>query len=358
MSGTERVGEIAGKNSMKTYDCSCGNKLFFDSSRCLNCSAEAGMCPVCRCVTNFDDGVANAFRCGRAECGAVIHRCSNFVENSCNRGVLVDEIHTGTTCDYCQLTTIIPDLNVDGNREKWIRLEAAKRRVLAILDELNLPFRPDAVPQGPRLSFEFRADGTSAVQSRHKDGCITINIQEADSVARESARVTFQEPQRTLVGHFRHELGHYYWDLLIRGQNEADFRSIFADERDPDYGTALAAYHNSGPQPNWQTNYISGYATMHPWEDFAESFGAYLDIMTVLQTAQHFNLTSRVPDDAVELIRQYQQVGLVANELNRDMGLVDLVPELFVTPVIQKLQYVHKLVQSSESLIYGELQSN
>lgn len=316
------------------------------------------MCPVCDCVTSFGQKDTNLFSCVRKQCGAVLHRCSNFVENGCNRAVLVDQAHSATVCDYCQLTTVIPDLDVAGNREKWTRLEAAKRRVLSILDELRLPFRPDAVPNGPKLSFEFRENLGSPVKTGHVNGCITINVIEADSVERESVRVAFQEPQRTLVGHFRHELGHYYWDLLIRGQNEVGFRKVFGDERNPDYAEALLDYHQHGPKSNWQANFISGYATMHPWEDFAETFGAYLDVVTVLKTAEHFDQIPQFPTDVAELIRQYQQFGLMANELNRDMGLVDLVPEVFVVPVVQKLRYVHHLIRTSESLIYGELQSN
>ena len=330
---------------MKTVYCNCGNTLFFDSTTCLKCSADTGICPVCNCMTDLPSEKPIALKCGRSQCGAALKRCPNFVENGCNRCTTVENVTSGTICDYCQTTTVIPDLAVEGNREKWTQLEAAKRRVLAILDELRLPFRAEAVSNGPDLSFEFRADAAGNVRTGHENGRITINIREADDVEREVARVSFQEPQRTLVGHFRHELGHYYWEVLVKGEREGDFRSVFGDERNPDYATSLQTYHSNGPPSGWQVEYISGYATMHPWEDFAETFGAYLDMVTVLKTAQHFGIADPFPSDADELIRQYQRVGLVANELNRDMGLIDLVPEVIQPPVVRKLKFIHQLIE-------------
>jgi hypothetical protein len=251
-------------------------------------------------------------------------------------------------CDYCQTTTLIPDLSVDGHREKWRKLERAKRRVLYVLDLLGLPFRQETPDGFPGVSFEFKSDTTEAVHTGHDNGCITINLREADDVEREKARVAFQEPQRTLVGHFRHELGHYFWDRLVQGQREAEFRELFGDELNPPYATALENYYATGPDPNWKATFISAYASMHPWEDFAETFGAYLDMVAVLDTARAFGAAEVEAANIDSMIVAYQKLGVMANELNRDMGLVDLVPEVFLTPIVCKMRFIHSLTHSAQ----------
>jgi len=197
------------------------------------------------------------------------------------------------------------------------------------------------------LSFAFKADAEKPVTTGHANGLITINLKEADPVEREKARVAFGEPQRTLVGHFRHELGHYFWDLLIKDDCLAASRALFGDETNPSYGDALLAYYQNGPKADWQSQYVSAYATMHPWEDFAETFGTYLDLRAVLVTSGQFQSDGKPAEDFHEMLSQYQQVGILANEWNRDMGLLDLVPEVFVPPVVEKLHFVHKLLAES-----------
>jgi hypothetical protein len=202
------------------------------------------------------------------------------------------------------------------------------------------------------LTFEFKADGEQPVATGHLNGCITINLREADPVEREKARVEFGEPQRTLVGHFRHELGHYYWDRLVKPKHLQAFRDVYGNEVEPSYETAKQAYYREGPPADWQTNFISAYASMHPWEDFAESFGTLLDMSAVVATAVHFRLpVEQIPPKPLvdytfdELVKVYHRVGIVANELNRDMGLLDLVPEVFNASARRKLQFVHMLAR-------------
>lgn len=329
---------------MRTFPCCCGNLLFFDSTVCLQCGLDTGLCPACQRVAPLVAGKSGRLQCGHAECGAALQRCHNYArEQLCNRCLPLTADSPETLCDYCSLTAVIPDLAVEGNRDRWHRLERAKQRVLYILDLIGLSFRPTNQPDVPTLSFEFKADGQQPVPTGHEQGCITINIREADDVEREKARVQFGEPQRTLVGHFRHELGHYFWDRLVKGRRDKECREVFGDERNPSYAEALDRYHANGPIAGWQDNYISAYATMHPWEDFAETFGAYLDMVSVLDTASHFQVARCKLDNLESMIKNYQQVGLIANEFNRDMGLVDLVPEIFVPAVVEKLRFVHSL---------------
>ncbi len=316
---------------MKTFQCSCGNTLFFGSTRCVGCGAKTGMCEACLTVTPVDNNQACL------SCNAIVVECANRAEKVCNVWTT-----TQGPCRFCATTTVIPDLAVEENREKWRLLEAAKRRVLVGVEAAGFP--PGDTPGELPLTFEFKADGAKKVATGHADGCITINLREADPVHREKTRVEFNEPQRTLVGHFRHELGHYYWQRLVEPHCLEAFRSTFGDETKPSYADAQQAYYKTGPKPDWRQSYISGYATMHPWEDFAETFGAYIDMTTIMATATHFQILSTPdPQDFASLIRAYGQVGVIANELNRDMGLLDLVPEIFHAPVKEKLNFMHNL---------------
>jgi len=274
------------------------------------------------------------------KCDASLHRCGNSTQYGvCNVAVASAE----PLCHYCTLSTVIPNLDDPHTLAQWGRLEAAKRRVLFIVESLGFAVDPNADQFGPGLSFEFKADGEEPVSTGHADGVITINILEADTVEREKARVEFGEPTRTLVGHFRHELGHYYWQRRVQGQVEQEFRAIYGDERSPSYQEALELYYENGGVQDWNQQYVSRYASMHPWEDFAETFSAYLDMAAILDTARHFQLTEYDANRFDSMLGSYQKLGIAANEFNRDMGLFDLVPEVFVPPVAEKLRFVHQL---------------
>lgn len=347
---------------MQTYQCECGNRLFFENTLCLACGKETGWCPACRQLTALlptDDGL---WQCGHTDCGALLRKCHNYaVEQVCNRCVLVtEETDDLALCDYCRFNDTIPDLSIPGNRLKWYQLEQAKRRLLYILDEIGLPYGTAADGFRFPLSFDFKADvippagiwRTMGTQDRvytgHADGKITINLREADSVEREKLRVDLQEAHRTLVGHMRHEIGHYYWQMLIPGQRDAEFQDHFGNPETPPYAEALETYYAQGPCPNWQVSYISSYATMHPWEDFAETFAAYLDMMSVIDTAHHMGLGGPGLQGKFDAqIAYYRDLGVVLNEMNRSMGLIDLVPTIFTSAIIDKMRYVHHLVEEA-----------
>jgi hypothetical protein len=338
---------------MRTFPCTCGNALFFASTHCLQCDKDVGLCAHCRRIAPIEINADGASQCGH--CGEAVVKCQNYLAHDvCNGLVAMGAGNPEGLCDFCVLNLVIPDLSIDGNLDKWRRLEAAKRRVLYTLDELGLPFRDpeniagdEAVPQ---LRFRFMADGEEPVHTGHENGAITINIREADSVERERTRVAFGEPHRTLVGHFRHELGHYIWDRLVRGARIDEYRRLFGDEREPLYGDALEHYYANGPKSNWQEQHVSAYASMHSWEDFAETFGEYSDINAVVMTATHFGIVGQNLSDFDSLLAHYRQIGLLANELNRDMGLLDLVPEVLVPAVVEKLRFVHGLRTSAQAI--------
>jgi hypothetical protein len=196
----------------------------------------------------------------------------------------------------CQLNRTIPHLETPGNLLRWQRLEAAKHRLVYGLLRFGLPLTSRAEDPQAGLAFDFLADSGPAFRENaqamtgHSQGLITINIAEADDAERERHRQDMAEPYRTLLGHFRHEIGHYYWERLVRGGTWLEpFRALFGDERQ-DYGAGLERHYAAGPRPDWSQRFVSAYAGMHPWEDWAETWAHYLHIVDTLETANAFGL--------------------------------------------------------------------
>jgi len=360
---------------MKQYACVCGNCLFFDNSACVKCKRDVGWCPACKGIVALEPAAAGGFVCMNSKCGHALLKCENyFTHNVCNRCVVAPDLKTETAgtrtapadgptpvsplCDYCRFNRTVPDLGVTENKSKWGRIEHAKRRALYDFDYLELPYGSEADGVKPPLWFDFKADAVSSsnkyrdvagageqVFTGHDNGVVTINLKEADPVAREHARVQFGEAHRTLVGHFRHEMGHYVWDVAIKGQREAESIELFGDHNLP-YNEALNAYYVNGPKPGWAAAYVSGYATMHPWEDWAETVANYLDMMATLETAEEGKLVPKLDRRNLDsLCTAYANLGLTLNELNRGIGLVDFLPEILVGPVRKKMGMVHSLTK-------------
>jgi hypothetical protein len=259
---------------------------------------------------------------------------------------------------------MIPNLANPANRAAWYRLEVAKRRLLFTLIELGLPMqnRIDAPKRG--LTFEFLADadpGGAPVLTGHADGVITVNIAEADDAERERRRTTMHEPYRTLLGHMRHESGHYYWDRLIGTTSEVDeFRSVFGDER-ADYAASLSAHYERGAPADWQERFVSAYASSHPWEDWAETWAQYLHMVDTLETAAACGLSLKpgrrdeptvpkmphpvAPQPAVfeRLIDCWFPLTYVLNNLNRGLGHGDAYPFVLSPSAVAKLRFVDTL---------------
>ncbi len=350
---------------MKTFHCNCGAVVYFENVQCVACGSELGWCPACQTLGSIHADVYGQYHCGDPACGAALTKCYNYaVEQVCNRCVPTAQLsgETEALCDYCRFNDTIPDLSINGNREKWSEIEAAKRRVFYTLDLLGLPYGSAEDGFAVPLSFDFKGDRVAKrflwfnvgeheqVYTGHANGKVTINIREADDVEREKARVSLGEAHRTLIGHFRHEMGHYFWDVLVKEKCEADCISVFGDHDNPDYATALQAYYENGAPPGWQSNYISAYATMHPWEDFAESFAAYLDMVSVVDVAFHSSLVDSVDPASADfqaLAAEYAQLGLLLNETNRAVGLLDLVPEVHTATILGKIEFVHTLSKNA-----------
>ncbi|WP_146453375.1 zinc-binding metallopeptidase family protein [Rubripirellula tenax] len=352
---------------MRTFKCRCGNTTFFENSRCVACDHALGWCPACDNMTTLLSTAEgkSTLQCGHQACGVTLVKCRNYtLHGVCNRCCLSEnsDAKDADLCDYCRYNDTIPDLSVPGNRDMWLQLEEAKRRLLYTLDLLKLPYGTKEEGFVPPLAFDFKADKLlqdkqwrslgkeERVYTGHADGKITINLREADSVERERNRVLFQEAHRTVVGHFRHEIAHYYWQMLVQGACESECKAVFGDHAEPTYSEAQKLYYEDGPKPHWQAAYISAYATMHPWEDFAETFATYLDMVSVLDTAWNVGIHGGCDPTSAELptmVDAYIRLGVVLNETNRAMGLIDLVPEILTPAVVTKLGFVHDLVRKA-----------
>lgn len=333
---------------MLTYKCECGGPLFFENSFCTACGSSVGWCEVCRQMVALKSN-GEQLICGNPTCGTELTKCRNYTEfGACNCCLSAESAEESAWCRSCRLTEVIPDLAVAGNLDKWRRLEAAKRRLLFQLDQLGLAY-DEAGGAATALRFLFKADTPAEhVHTGHADGVVTINLAEADPVSREQVRQQFQEPHRTLIGHFRHEVGHYFYMTMIAGNRDAEFARVFGDPHAPPYGEALQHYHAAGPPANWRSQFISAYASAHPWEDFAETLAFYFDMRSVLETAEQYLpkvVPRRTRTKLKALLTAYRRVGLAVNELNRAMGLTDLVPEVVSEPVKPKLAFCNDLVK-------------
>jgi hypothetical protein len=360
---------------MKTFRCdNCGHPLFFENILCLQCGSALAFLPdrlaLCA-VEPVPDGAAGLWRrkTGRRGKEEASHYrlCHNHTEyQACNFAVQAAD--PNVLCVSCRQTRILPDLSVPDNRERWHRIEVAKRRLFYTLAKLGLV--SVAPPNGERDGpvFEFLADlPGQQVLTGHCEGVITLDIAEADDAQRVQRRLALHEPYRTLLGHLRHESGHYYWDRLIHaaGRIEA-FREMFGDER-AGYGQALDAYYAAGGTPaNWQACYVSAYATSHPWEDWAETWAHYLHMVDLLETAASYSTRLVVPGsepeeveevvnpfetgagDFDQLVDQWVPLTLLLNSLNRSLGQDDAYPFALTSGALKKLRFVHDLIQSPQ----------
>jgi hypothetical protein len=351
---------------MKVFHCDhCGQLLFFENTECVNCGHRVAYLPDQRRVGSLesdDTGIWRSPDPRNAENGYRL--CHNDkIERVCNWAVPAGDANP--LCVSCRMTEIIPNLADPAHREAWYLLEVAKRRLLYTLVGLGLPMSNRIEDPEQGLTFRFLADaapGSPPVLTGHDNGIITVNIAEAEDAEREKRRHDMHEPYRTLLGHMRHEIGHYYWDRLIATTTEIDgFRSIFGDER-ADYGAALAAYYEHGAPADWQDRVVSAYATSHPWEDWAETWAHYLHMVDTLETAAACGLSlkprrkheptmpampypaSPKPTSFEQMIESWFPLTYAMNNLNRGLGLADAYPFVLSPPAIAKLKFVDEVV--------------
>ena len=348
---------------MRLFKCqNCGNLVYFENTTCERCSHRLGYLPALATISALapaDNGWT-----ALADDGRPYRHCQNAAQDACNW--LIPAASADTLCAACRHNHVIPDIAEPANLAAWRKMEWAKHRLFYSLLKLRLP-TPTRAEDREGLAFDFLADppqpGQPRVMTGHDNGLVTLALHEADDAERARRREAMGEPYRTLLGHFRHEVGHYYWDKLVRDGGQLDAcRAVFGDDRE-DYDAALKRHYAEGVPADWQDRCISAYATMHPWEDFAETWAHYLHIVDTLETAQSFGITveppmTRNPDleakiefdpyhapSAVALVDDWLPLTFAVNSLNRSMGQPDLYPFILSAPVVDKLQFIHALIQ-------------
>ena len=361
---------------MRLFKCAvCAQLLYFENTRCEKCGHVLGYEPGQNRLLALDPVAAPEQSSERppierplwrnaASPNTVYAFCKNAAHGVCNW--LIDAASPEEFCLACRHNGIIPDLSRPQNLANWQKIEAAKHRVFYTLLRLELPLQTRATdPEG--LLFNFLADPpfdpNARIMTGHDSGLITLAVSEANDAERERRRSLMGEPYRTLLGHFRHETGHYFWRRLVRDRNgESDFRALFGDET-ADYPQALETYYRQGAPIDWQERFVSAYATSHPWEDFAETWAHYLHILDTMEMARAFNLhvAPRLDDtgslealvdfdpykvdDIGLIVDNWLPISFAMNDINRCMGQPDLYPFVLSPAVIEKLGFVHRLVE-------------
>jgi hypothetical protein len=343
---------------MKLFECQhCGQPLHFENVRCESCGHRLGYLPG-KGVLSALEPEGDGWR-ALADPDTGYRSCANAQHDVCNW--LVPAAEGDAFCAACRHNRTIPNLSDPVNLVRWRKIEFAKHRLFYTILKLKLPLtlRPDD-PHGLIFDFIAPSDAPSPapVMTGHAHGLITINLTEADDAEREQQRTQMGEPYRTLLGHFRHEIAHYFWDHLVDGSPALeDFRTAFGDERE-DYGAALQRYYAQGPAPDWAEHYVTAYASSHPWEDFAETWAHYFHIIDTLETARAFGIKMRPRIERAEqlsasidfdphsasverVIDAWLPLTFAFNAINRSMGLPDLYPFILPPPVVVKLAFIH-----------------
>ena len=361
--------------------CHCGYPVFFRNYLCLHCGRALGYQPDLAEILSLEPAAEGGtwHVAGDLGEGTLYRRCANFdLAPQCNWLIAQhpSDVDGGiggeppVLCRCCRLNRMVPDQRFVENVVLWHKVEFAKRRLVSSLIALGLPVA-SRIGEDPQrgLAFDLLADvEPTPVSTGHQGGIITLNINEADDAAREAIRTALHEPYRTLLGHVRHESGHYYWNRLLEGSRwHEPFRVLFGDER-LDYGAALQQHYVNGPDPAWADNYVSAYASSHPWEDWAETWAHYLHMVDTLDTAigsgmdsEHVDLLKdpfdqdvlyRLEDeedeadyDFLAFFNAWAGLTSVLNEFSLGMGLPDFYPFVLSKRSITKLHFVHRFIQ-------------
>jgi hypothetical protein len=349
---------------MKLFKCqNCGNTIHFNNDVCLACNSRIGYIRRLFDMSALEpneDGSWTAL----AEPERSYFFCENATQGACNWLVPADSGET--FCLACRFNLTIPDLSIPDNHDRWRRIEQAKKHLFYSLTRWQLPVPRRADDPEYGLAFEFLADPVDAagnvvetVLTGHSNGLIQINIAEADDAERERRRALMGEPYRTLIGHFRHEVGHFYWNLLVKDRGGiASFTEVFGDPQ-LDYDAALQNHYANGPKPDWQQTFISAYASAHPWEDFAETWAHCFHMVDGLETARSFGIfPADLPAGAIhptevgpyeatsidQVIAAWIPLTVAINSINRSLGQPDLYPFVLTEAIVSKIDFVFRLI--------------
>lgn len=337
---------------MKRFQCQCGHQVFFENKSCIACGSVLGFCSDTMDIlslTPTDRGLY--LDSNKREYGL----CNNGEEfGVCNWLCYSDH----PLCFACQFNRTIPNLQISGNLKRWQLLEEGKKRLFFTLMSLGLPLINGWKDTSEGLLFDFISDQDSdlyhktTVSTGHLNGVITINTLEADEITRAAIKLEMNESYRTVLGHLRHESGHYFWSLKrLDPSIKVEFKQLFGDEHKA-YQQALNRHYLSGPPSDWREHYISAYASAHPMEDWAETWGHYLYIYDILDTAAENKIIDRRPIDMDMKTRVsvWRNMSVIFNEFNRSVGLGDAYPFVINRKVEEKLTFVHRVIEHLQTV--------
>ena len=336
---------------MRDFHCpNCGQRLIFENSTCLSCDSALGFSLSEMALLVIAKGDASD-HAGFVDANEY-QLCGNRNLAECNWLIRVDD--PGGLCTSCALTVERPNDADTGGLAEFARAEAAKRRLIAELYELKLPIvgRDEDPEHG--LAFRLLSSAHENVVTGHDNGVITLDLAEGNDVHREQLRVEMDEPYRTLLGHFRHEVGHYYYYRLVAPSTEyvARFNELYGDP-DADYQAALDRHYSEGAPQGWKKKFVSSYATMHAAEDWAETFAHYLHIRDTLDTSAWCGLAPATatfdrpalgPSAFPNIIELWLPLSWSLNMVNRSMGHDDLYPFVLPAAVLEKMQFIHTVI--------------
>jgi hypothetical protein len=352
---------------MKLFRCQiCDNIIYFENRMCGRCGHRLAYVPELEIMAALEPTGGDSWTplAGNPD---MRRFCANADYDVCNW--VTDAKGQERLCAACLHNDTIPDISQPSHLAAWRDIELAKHRLFYSLFRWKLPLKTRAEDPIHGLAFEFLADPPQPsgpkVMTGHDDGMVTIALAEADSAEMEKRRAELAEPYRSLLGHFRHEIGHHFWDMLVRDRGRIEqCRAVFGDDSQA-YEEALKRHYEQGPPADWPEHFVSAYATSHPWEDFAETWAHYLHIVDTLETASAFGLriqpaidqdgthSARLDFDPYavgtinEIIDAWAPFVIAMNSVNRAIGRPDLYPFVLSPAVVEKLSFIHDLVRGA-----------
>ncbi|MET0382801.1 MAG: putative zinc-binding metallopeptidase [Burkholderiaceae bacterium] len=364
----------------RAFRCRCGRPIFFRNDVCLGCGAPLGYDPELVLLRPLaptrEPAVWKAMRTRGVGAAAPLlsyRRCANWTSAAPCNWLLRDgeAARLQPFCRSCRLDRTVPDPADRDSAALWLKVEVAKRSLVSQLIALKLPVESkvcENTAQGVMFDLLRAPIGGPKVMTGHDDGLVTIDVEEADDVHRETVRSQMGEPYRTLIGHLRHEIGHYYWQRLVRGTPAQEpCRALFGDDR-VDYGAALQRHYAEGAPPDWMNRHVSAYASAHPYEDWAETWAHYLHMVDALDTARSFGLIAHhdeiqyepftaqaltdgaAPSDDdlafLSVVNGWIELTGALNELTRSMGEPDFYPFVLSVAAVRKLHFIHRIVRN------------
>lgn len=352
---------------MRTFTCDhCGHLVFFENTVCVHCGCTLAFVPQRMAITAVQPspqtpGLWQPQAPAVAQAFPALRMCHNREQTGAACNFTTDADGSQPYCISCRQTRWLPNLSIAHNLLRTSKIETAKRYLFYTLQCLQLT----SLHGLPAPTFDFLEDvpGQPPVMTGHFNGVITLNVAEADDDERARRRLAMLEPYRTLLGHLRHESGHFFWDVLVRDTAWLEpFRQLFGDERQ-DYAQALQAHYARGPAgtADWPDRHVSAYAAAHPWEDWAETWAHYLHMVDLLETAASYQVQLCLPGEApdcpsmtnpfaipalpfAQIAQQCIPLTLMLNSLTRSLGHSDAYPFALSAGALDKLTFVHAVV--------------